>query len=76
VFFREATRQYAVRLGLVGWVANRPEGRVEIVVEGPRDRIEELIAFAQEGPPGATVEAVECVWEPATAEYDDFRIEG
>jgi acylphosphatase len=75
VFFRESTRQFAVRLGLVGWVANRPDDQVEIVVEGPRNRIEQLIEFAQAGPPGARVEGLECNWENATAEFDAFRIE-
>ena len=34
VFFRAFTRDEAVRLGLSGWVRNRPNGSVEAIVEG------------------------------------------
>jgi acylphosphatase len=35
-------RARALELGLVGSAANRPDGRVEVVAEGPRDATESL----------------------------------
>ena len=40
--FRYTCRDYASGLGLKGWVKNLPDGRVELWVEGPKDRIENL----------------------------------
>jgi acylphosphatase len=59
VWFREGCRREAARLGVGGWVRNRPDGRVEIEAEGPRDRVEALLAWAREGPPLAVVAGVE-----------------
>ena len=35
VFYRVSAREKALELGLVGWVRNIQEGRVEIKAEGP-----------------------------------------
>jgi len=75
VFFRDFTRICARRLGLSGWVRNLPDGRsVEVVAEGKRATLEELVANLREGPPGAYVQAVEVEWSPARSEFDSFRI--
>ena len=44
VGFRYTARNYAVRLGLTGWVKNLPDGNVEIFVQGKKEVIEELLA--------------------------------
>lgn len=59
VFYRDSCRQKASMLGLRGWVGNRPDGAVEAVVGGSREALEELVRWAHEGPPRATVESVE-----------------
>jgi acylphosphatase len=59
VFFRETTRRRAEQRGVSGWVANRRDGTVEAHFEGEPDAVEALVAFAREGPRGATVERVE-----------------
>lgn len=43
VGFRYTCRDYAVNLGLKGWVKNLPDGRVELVVEGPKDDVKATI---------------------------------
>jgi acylphosphatase len=75
VFFRATTLETAQRLRLTGWVQNLPDGRVEIMVEGPRRTVEELIAWAHVGPPMADVEQVEVRWEQPRHEFETFRIE-
>jgi acylphosphatase len=43
VGFRWWTRNVADELGLDGWAENLPDGRVEVVAEGPRERLEQLL---------------------------------
>lgn len=56
VFFRDTIRRLAESRGVSGWVRNNPDGTVEAVLEGPGDAVDELLAFAREGPRGASVE--------------------
>lgn len=44
VGFRWWTRQQALELDLIGSVTNLPDGRVCVVAEGPRIKVEELLA--------------------------------
>jgi len=63
VFFRGAMQEEAERLGLTGWVRNRPDGTVEAEAEGPRDAVDALVAWAHRGPPAARVEDVTIAWQ-------------
>jgi len=74
VGFRWSFVEVAERLGLKGWVRNLPDGRVEAVVEGPKDAIEKLIEWAHRGPPLAVVENVEVIWEEYKGEFDSMEI--
>lgn len=65
VGFRQSMQQRAESLGLSGWVRNRRDGRVEAVVQGTRDKVEELLVWARQGPPMARVTEVR------TARNDD-----
>lgn len=58
VFFRDTCRQEAESRDVHGWVANRPDGAVEAVFEGPRDAVDELVRWAHSGPEGAEVNDV------------------
>ncbi|MEO5350271.1 MAG: acylphosphatase [Magnetococcus sp. YQC-3] len=69
VYYRASTQQEAERLGLTGWVKNRPDGSVEAEVHGASSAVTALIAWCQHGPPGARVERVEVTdCPPATGE--------
>lgn len=59
VFFRDSTRREANRLGLAGYVANRPDGRVEAEFQGPPGAVDEAVAFCRRGPGHADVTHVE-----------------
>ena len=63
VFFRGATRQQALSLGLAGWARNLPDGRVEVVASGEEVQMRALCDWLQVGPPHAQV--IEVVCEPA-----------
>lgn len=50
--------------GLNGTVANRPDGTLECVLEGPEKEVAELVQLLRDGPDHARVEAVEVQAEP------------
>ncbi|MDD7934272.1 acylphosphatase [Actinomycetospora straminea] len=59
VFYRSSARDTANRLGVTGWVRNRDDGSVEMLVEGEDDAVDRMIAWAREGSPQAQVSDVE-----------------
>jgi acylphosphatase len=59
VWFRESARREADRLGVAGWVRNLSDGRVEAVFEGEPVTVNQLVAWAQEGPGRAHVTGYE-----------------
>jgi acylphosphatase len=63
VFFRAEARDRARSLGLAGWVRNQPDGSVEAVFEGPRERVESMVAWCEHGPRGAKVTSAGVRWE-------------
>ena len=74
VYFRASTQREARRLGLSGWVKNRPDGALEILAEGEETSIRELFGWAQKGPSAARVERVDSRWRSFTGDFADFRI--
>lgn len=64
----------AQELGIGGWVRNLPDGRVEVVAEGPRDKLMRLLILLERGPHHATVENVSAEWSNATGEAKGFRV--
>ena len=64
VGFRWFVRSHATALELRGWARNRRDGRVELEVVGPRERIEQLLDQLREGPPASEVEDVALHWLP------------
>jgi acylphosphatase len=59
VFFRDSLRRLAERRGVAGWVANRADGTVEAVLEGPAPTVDALVEWMREGPRGARVDELE-----------------
>lgn len=59
VAFRWYTMERAHELGLVGWVRNLPDGRVEVWIEGAALAVEEMLAWLRRGPPAANVQGID-----------------
>ena len=72
VGFRWWTRSRALELGLTGQATNLPDGRVEVVAEGPRPACERLLqALNSDRGPGS-VEHVASRWSEFRDAYDRF----
>ena len=74
VFFRVETADRARSLDLSGWVRNCPDGTVEAVFEGERERVDVMVAWCARGPAGADVDGVDVKWEEPAGEAG-FRVE-
>jgi acylphosphatase len=68
VGFRYFVSVQARRLGLVGWTRNLKDGRVEVVVRGSHEAVNELLTQLHYGPREAEVERVQTDW----TERDDL----
>ncbi|MDA2893013.1 acylphosphatase [Mycolicibacterium sp. BiH015] len=68
VGFRWWTRSRALELGLTGYAANKPDGRVQVVAQGPREACERLLDLLEGGDTPGQVSKVISDWsEPADA---------
>lgn len=74
VGYRQSTYHEAIRLGLLGWVRNLPDGRVEAVFSGPRSIQELMLAWCRSGPPHAQVDDVDASFEPNDDRFVNFDI--
>jgi acylphosphatase len=76
VMFRNFTLRHAEDLGLSGYVRNLPGGKeVEIEAEGEREKLEELLKIAGQGPPYARVDSISSAWGKYSGRYKNFKIE-
>lgn len=73
VGFRWWVRSKALELGLLGSASNLPDGRVEVVAEGPRDDCEQLLNILSSGTSPGRVDKVVKRWSPARGDLDGFR---
>ncbi|KKL93730.1 hypothetical protein LCGC14_1871750 [marine sediment metagenome] len=73
--FRDYVLNRARFLGLSGYVRNLPDGRsVEVVAEGARPDLEQLLDYLREGPSISRIDAVDAEWREATGAYDGFGV--
>jgi acylphosphatase len=72
VGFRWWVRSRALESGLVGWARNLPDGRVEVVAEGPRSRCARLVETLGSGSGPGHVDGVVERWSEARGGVDSF----
>jgi acylphosphatase len=61
-------------LGLRGWVRNRRDGSVEIVAEGKKEKLSELLRVLQRGSRSSTVTEVKEQWLENSGEFHGFSV--
>jgi acylphosphatase len=74
VGFRFYIYQTGLDLGLRGWVRNRINGRVEILAEGSREKLEILLDKARKGPQMAQIVGVDVEWHETQNDLPPFTI--
>ncbi len=75
VGFRDYVLTRARFLGLSGYVRNLPDGRsLEVVAEGDRGDLDQLLDYLRNGPRLSLVDAVETEWSEPTGAYDGFGV--
>ena len=72
VGFRWWTRSRAFELGLTGYASNRPDGRVQVMVQGPRERCQRLLDLLQSGNTPGSVDNVVADWSEANEPMTGF----
>jgi len=73
VYYRQTTKEQALSWNLTGWVRNLRDGRVEVLICGEEEQVEELLKWLPMGPPSAKVTNVE-VSECAYEQHPSFEI--
>lgn len=74
VNYRWFTQRRASELGLTGYVRNAPDGSVQVLVEGEREKIEQLLDALRVGPSAAVVESVNVEWHAPSGEFERFEV--
>lgn len=75
VNFRYFVLRHARAMGLTGYVKNLLlEGAVEVVAEGEREKLEQLLRELEVGPRGAMVKRVEVNWSEYRGAYSRFEV--
>jgi acylphosphatase len=74
VSFRYYTQQRALEYGVLGWVRNLWDGRVEAVFEGQEEALRQMVHWCHRGPSSARVDQVDLNWEEPSGSYRGFKI--
>ena len=75
VAYRNFVKEIAKDMGLNGFVANLPDGSVEVLAQGRYEVMKVFLQHLAKGPAGAVVTAVYDEWldEPQNR-FDDFKV--
>ena len=74
VGFRITTEEHAQEYGVIGWVRNLRDGRVELVAEAEETALQQLLQAIRTGPMKNFINQVEISWSNATDTFDEFEI--
>lgn len=73
VGFRAFIKYNARKRGLTGWVRNLSDGRLEAVLQGEKEKIDEIVKISGKGPFLADIQNIVVDWEEQNEEYKDFN---
>ena len=74
VFYRRLAQVKARELGITGWAHNLIDGKVGILCEGEKEKIEQFIDWCKQGPPLSKVENCEVEYEEYKGEFTNFEV--
>jgi acylphosphatase len=73
VFYRDSARKVAQKLTIKGWIKNRKDEKVEALVSGEKNELDDFINWCKSGPERAKVKEVVITKYPITI-FDKFEI--
>lgn len=74
VGFRFFVQRWAGELGAKGYVRNRCDGSVEVMVEAEREKLDRILSQLRIGPRAALVERVDHDWLPFSGRFSAFEV--
>ena len=74
VGFRYHASRRAREVGVTGYVRNLWDGSVEVVAEGDKTRLDQLLSYLQVGPRSAWVREVVTNWQDASGKFNSFEV--
>ena len=74
VGYRVSAEWWAHALGVLGWVRNLPDGRVEVFAQGRAHQVDEFARWLETGPPAARPDRVHLVPVPPDPALTSFRV--
>ena len=74
VGFRVTAEDTARELGVIGWVKNLRDGRVELVAEAEEAALEQFLDAIRTGSMKNFIEQTEISWSNASDTFDEFVI--
>ena len=74
VWFRDSTRQEAIKLKVTGWVKNIPSGTVYLEAEGEENNLKSLERWIHIGSRHSRVDRVDLQWSEPTNTYSTFEV--
>lgn len=74
VFFRSWAKKTADEFGIVGWVKNLEDGRVEAVLQGQQKDVEKMLELCKVGSDKAQVTHLDVIIEDPEEGFYEFKI--
>ena len=74
VGFRMSAEETAQRMGIVGWVKNLRDGRVEVVAEADEATLQKFLDTLQSSSMKNFIQDVEISWSNASETFHEFEI--
>ena len=74
VGFRVTAEETALHYGVVGWVKNLRDGRVELIAEGEEEVLEQFLETIRTGAMKNFIRGEEILWSGPTDTFDEFEI--
>ncbi|MHA2610580.1 MAG: acylphosphatase [bacterium JZ-2024 1] len=74
VGYRYFVRYWARNLQLTGYARNDPEGTVTVVLEGPEEKLKEMVQYLKKGPPLSRVDDVQIQIGNFKGEFQGFEV--
>ena len=74
VGYRDFIERFARERNICGWIKNKKDGSVEILMQGLPDELKACIEILNQGSLLAKVETLSVDWRTPTTQYSEFSV--